>query len=188
MFGSFITIASCDSAAQPTGASWPAIAFAQRLQCHSAPPKPQRVKEKFSVPDLSGLSGTGTGTCLFPSMTSRRLRDEYRQAHYYGQDGWTDSQSCRRPILHVPDSVCDWLVLAQAAQARHVARCTLLVARYSLLVGRCLWGGSNTISSQPVSQLLTRSTQGPGTPGTKHFEDEMQLHVLHHMDDRGSHE
>lgn len=122
-------------------------------------------------------------------MTSRRLRDEYRQAHYYGQDGWTDGQSCRRPILHVPDSVCDWLVLAQAGQARHVARCTLLVARYSLLVARrSLPLGRVQHNIQPTSQLLTRSTQGPGTPGTKHFEDEMQLHVLHHMDDRGSHE
>lgn len=90
--------------------------------------------------------------------TTRR----YRQAHYYGEDGWTDSQSCRRPILHVPDSVCDWLVLAQAGQARHVARCTLLVARYSLLVARCLWGGSNTRSSQPVSHSPSPHTRVQG--------------------------
>lgn len=58
VFGSFVTIASCDSAAQLIGASWPAIAFAQRLQCHSAP-KPQGAEEKKKN-SAPGLSGTGT--------------------------------------------------------------------------------------------------------------------------------
>jgi hypothetical protein len=41
-FDSLVTIASCDSAVQVTGASWPAIAFAQTLQCRKLRPKPEK--------------------------------------------------------------------------------------------------------------------------------------------------
>lgn len=161
-----------------------------RKDCNvtAPPPKPQRVKEKFSVPDLSGLSGTGsgTGTCLFPSMTSRRLQlgDIDRPIITDRMDGRTVSlvagQYCMSRTVSVIGSFSH---KEDRPGTLHVARCLSLVTRRSLPLGRVQH------KIQPTSQSLTQSThKGPGTPGTKHFEDEMQLHVLHHMDDRGSHE
>lgn len=146
MFGSFVTIASCDSAAQLTGASWPAIAFAQRLQCHSAP-KPQGAKKKICSRSVRNRNATVPEHDKAPAT-------RYRNAHY-GQDRRGPVSLVAGQyytILHVPGSVCDWLVLAQAGQARctlHDARCSFC----SLLVARCLWGGSN---SQPTSHSLSQ--------------------------------
>lgn len=94
--------------------------------------------------------------------------------------GGVGCQSCRRPMLHVPDGVCDW---PGPSQARHVARCNLHDARYSLLLAAlCLWDGW---TSRPATQSVHRVQ---GLQAQNHSEDEMQLHVLHHMDDRCSHE
>lgn len=150
----------------PVGA---AIAFAQRLQCHSAPPpKPQRVKEKFSVPDLSGLSGTGsgTGTCLLPSMTSRRLqlRDIDRPIITDRMDGWTGSlavslvagQYCMSRTVSVIGSFShkpDW------PGTLHVARCLSLVTRYSSLAASGA-GPTQDPANQSVTHPVHTRVQG----------------------------
>ena len=145
----------------------------------------------FPVPAAPGLSGTGTGTCLSPTMT-KAPATRYRNAQF--RMGWGGGlsvcRSCCRPALHVPDTGCDWLVLSQA---RHVARCTLHVAGCRLQVPRC----SLLVTRRSLAASGTGGPAGPATQSVRrvqglqaqnHPEGEMQLHVLHHMDDRGSHE
>lgn len=105
----------------------------------------------------------------------------YRQAHY-GQDG--RGQSLLSPAKNCMSRTVSVIGSFSHRQARHVARCTMLVARFTRCSSLAASGAGPT-ASQPVSHSAHK---GPWTPGTKHSEDEMQLHVLHHMDDRGSHE
>lgn len=151
-----------------------------RKDCNvTAPPSPQGVEEKKKI--CSRFVRTRNRNVPVPS-TDKAPATRYQMAHY----GTGPDRMDRQAVSLVAGQYCMSRTVSvigsfSRRQARHVARCTLHVARCSLLVARCLWSGS---SSQPASQ--SANPQGPGTPGTKHPEDGMQLHVLHHMDDRGS--
>jgi hypothetical protein len=142
----------------------------------------------FPVPAVPGLSGTGTGTCLSPTMTRRRQRDIETPS-----SGWDGVVGCQSVGL-VAGQHCMSRTLAVIGSfsrkpgTLHVARCTLHVAGSTMLVTRylpltrCLWDGW---ASRPATQSVRRVQ---GLQAQNHPEGEMQLHVLHHMDDRGSHE